>query len=172
MPTSSAANACLLSPSLAGPIATAAGVAVAFVALLAARWYYKRTLIGKVHDRLLELNKLAVQHPKVAKAFFDQSHRDTPYFVPIGIPRDEGYYALRGYVLFRLNIYEEVFFATQGIFASTTDDGRAWQRYIKQGFRHPRVRELFDEELDQFGHAFIRFIHFNELPGGEKYVEH
>ncbi|MCX2860668.1 hypothetical protein OOZ63_02325 [Paucibacter sp. PLA-PC-4] len=162
-------DACAQAASLAGPIATALGASVAFLALLVARWYYVRTLVGKLHDRLLELNKLGVQYPKVAKAFFDQAFRSQPFFDSTEVERNEDYYALRAYVLFRLNVYEEAFFATQGVIASSTDDGRAWQLYVKRGFAHPLVAELFEAETQQLGSAFVRFIRSGELPNGEKY---
>lgn len=164
-------DACVQTTSLAGPIATAVGVTVALVALLVARWYYVRTLIGKLHDRLLDLNKLGIQFPKVAKAFFDQASRSKPYFASAEIERTDEYYALRAYVLFRLNVYEEAFFATQGVLASSTDQGRAWQLYIKRRFMHPLVAELFEAETHQLGTPFVRFIRTGELPNREKYQD-
>lgn len=155
--------------SIAGPLATAAGVLVALAALAVARWYYNRTLIGKLNDRLFELNKLGVQYPKTARLFFEQANRSQPFFGSAEVDRNDDFYALRAYALFRLNVYEDAFFATQGLWASSTDEGRAWQHYIVQGCRHPLVAEMFAAERRHLGKAFVQFVDDGTLPDGERY---
>lgn len=138
---------------------------VAIVALIVARRYYNRTIISKLNDRLFELNKLALQHPEVVKDFFNKKHVGR-YFdeQDSTIPRDEKYYKLRGYVFFRLNVYEEAFYATQGPIASRSGNGRAWQRYIKEGMNHDLAKELFNTTPNQYGDAFVCFVQYGNLP--------
>jgi len=165
-----AAQACTMTSAWAGPVATAVAACIALVTLIVARWYYVRTLIGKLNDRLFELNKLGVQYPKIAKLFFAQASRSRPYFKRLEEEKDDDFYAVRSYALFRLNVYEEAFFATQGLFASSTDEGRAWQNYIADGCRHPLVAEVFEMERAHLGPRFGAFISAGTLPNGETYA--
>jgi len=163
-------QACTATSAWAGPAVTAVAACIALVTLFVARWYYVRTLIGKLNDRLFELNKLGVQYPKVARLFFAQASRSRPYFRRLEEEKDDDFHAVRSYALFRLNVYEEAFFATQGLFASSTDEGRAWQNYIADGCRHPLVAEVFEMERAHLGPRFGAFISAGTLPNGETYA--
>jgi hypothetical protein len=166
---SSAMAVCLFSPDHTTALATVAATLVAAAALYFARWYYVSEQMGRLHNRLLELNKMAVEHPQVAKDFFDLQHAPVQGYFSGAAKRGRRLYALRGYVLFRLNVYEEAFCATQGPYASGTSRGKAWQHYIKKSFDHPLIQEMFAQTADQFDEDFVRFIERNELPGGDLY---
>jgi len=169
--TSPTIAVCLFSPDHTTALATAAATLVAAAALYFARWYYVSELRGRLHDRLLALNRMAIEHPEVARDFFALRHAPAPNHFATAVKKGRRYQALRGYVLFRLNVYEEAFCATQGPYASGTPHGMAWQRYIKEGFQHPLIQEMFAQTADQFDEAFVRFIVRNELPGGDSYRE-
>lgn len=164
------AQACATTNAWVGQAATAVAALIALVTLIVARWYYVRTLIGKLNDRLFELNKLGVQHPKVARLFFEQSSRSRPYFKRLEEEKDDDFHAVRSYALFRLNVYEDAFFATQGLFASSTDEGRAWQNYIAAGCRHPLIAEVFEMDKTHLSPRFVAFITSGALPNGDTYV--
>lgn len=162
---------CLFSADQATAVASSAAALVAAMALYFARWYYISEQRGRLHQRLLELNRMAVEHPRVARDFFALRYASAPTFFATAAKQGRRYHALRAYVLYRLNVYEEAFCATQGPYASSTRHGRAWQRYIKEGFEHPLIQELFVQTADQFDEDFVRFVVRHELPGGDQYRE-
>jgi hypothetical protein len=143
---------------LGGAHAVVAG-GFAFLSFLVTRAYYSNTLTAKLHDRLLELNKLTVQYAEVAADFDSMRHRQTPYFSTPPADKNEAkqYQQLRAYTHFRLNLYEEAFMATQGVFSRHTERGQAWRKYIKERMTHRLAQELFEQTADQFNASFVKF---------------
>lgn len=87
-------------------------------------------------------------------------HRQTSYFAlaPAAGLDARRYQQLRAYTHYRLNLYEEVFLATQGLVARHTPRGKAWRTYLDDSMRHSLVRELFDQAPHQFNASFVRFV--------------
>ena len=132
----------------------------ALVAFLGTRRYYQASLSAKLHDRLFELNKLTVEHADVAADFESMRMRQTPYFAYPASSGEAGkrYQQLRAYTYFRLNLYEEVFVATQGLFVRFSGRGDAWGKYLRDRMAHALVRELFEQDTQQFNARFVRFV--------------
>lgn len=142
------------------PVLIAGGFS--FVSFLVTRAYYVATLSAKLHDRLFELNKLTLQFPDVADEYESMQGRATPYFSVTPPPGQEKLYQqLRAYTYFRLNLYEEAYTSTQGLFGRRTDRGAAWRDYIRSKLSHALARELFRHNSGQFNSNFVRFVKGN-----------
>jgi hypothetical protein len=132
------------------------------------RWNNTRTLSAKYRDRLYELNKLTVQSGDVALAFFDPSNHTGHYFdqldniqsaVPAGGKHPaELVLRVRAYAHYRLNFYEEIFFATRGWTFRVFEDTNTWRSFVKTEVgSQPLVRELLKRDKNKYGAAFVAF---------------
>lgn len=72
---------CLFSADQATAVASSSAALVAAMALYFARWYYISEQRGRLHQRLLELNRMAVEHPRVARDFFALRYASAPTFL-------------------------------------------------------------------------------------------
>lgn len=149
-------------PAFVSAVAATILAIIALTSFLVTRQYYLKTIDSKLNDRLLELSKLMMQYPEVARDFLIKSNVQEAYFKAIPCnDSKESDYQLRGYTYFRLNLYEEAFMATQGLFDRHTRRGQEWRNYIKEHMRHPLVRELFDKTPHQFDQRFVLFVQEN-----------
>jgi hypothetical protein len=128
----------LLSASFAAPSIALVAVLLSMGTYALGRWTQLRTLSAKYRDRLYDLNKLTMQSGEVALAFLDPRNHTGHYFdqldnvaattAPPGAKNPLELVAqLRAYVHYRLNFYEEVFYATDRLTFRIFEDRAVWR---------------------------------------------
>ena len=131
-----------------------------------------RNLAAKYKDRLYELNKLSLQYPEVAAAFQAREHTHEPtepdYSKAVAedaTARKQAEVAaerlaaqLYAYVRFRINFYEEIYYATQDGRLKALEDSGRWRLYIDSRLEHPLVQEAIRNEPDIYGEAFVTYV--------------
>lgn len=155
-----------VSQFLAAGAFTLITAAVAAGTYFLTRWNNYKTLSAKYRDRLYELNKLGVQYGDVAYEFLNPANFTGSYFAQLsgvsagagdhGLPRLQMAARVRSYVFFRLNFYEELFYATESSHV-VMEDRKVWRSYLEGQLRHPLVRELLKQERLRFGSRFVKF---------------
>ncbi|MCU0967406.1 MAG: hypothetical protein MUF03_01075 [Rubrivivax sp.] len=145
---------------------TLIAAAIAGATYVLTRWNNYKTLSAKYRDRLYELNKLGVQYGDVAYEYLNPANFTGSYFTRLsGVPAGATAAALAGlqlaarvrsYVFFRLNFYEELFYATESRHV-VVEDRAIWRAYLETQLRHPLVRELLTLERQRFGVRFVAF---------------
>jgi hypothetical protein len=159
----------LFSSPFASAAVAAVGVLLSVATYFLGRWSASRTLSAKYRDRLYDLNKLTVQSGDVALAFFDPGNHTGHYFDPLynmtpgasaaAAPNPLTLIAqVRAYVHYRLNFYEEIFYATKPLTMQVFEDSSTWRSYVSgQIADHPLVKELLTRDKAKFGWEFIEF---------------
>ena len=159
-----------LSGPNASPTVALIGVLLSIGTYCLGRWTSLRTLSAKYRDRLYELNKLTVQSGDVALAFFDPGNHSGTYFnqlydmtpgasnatnpkSPLVIVAQ-----VRAYVHYRINFYEEIFYATKPWTLNVFEDSKVWRAYVRAQINsQPLVRELLRKDRAKFGKRFVDF---------------
>ena len=130
-----------------------------------------RNLAAKYKDRLYELNKLSLQYPDVASAFQARERRQEAPGSPCTVPISEDVAARRqaevaaerqeaqmyAYVRFRINFYEEIYYATQDGRLKALEDSARWRSYVDSRLQHPLVKEAIRSEPGIYGKAFVTY---------------
>jgi len=159
----------LLSNPNASPTVALLGVLLSIATYCLGRWSSLRTLSAKYRDRLYDLNKLTLQFGDVALAFFDPGNHTGHYFDQLynmapgsSAASQNNPLALvaqvRAYVHYRLNFYEEIYYATQSRSFRILEDARTWRSYIlSEVTDQALVRELLVRDKDKFGQSFVEF---------------
>jgi hypothetical protein len=155
-----------LSQLAAFGVFTLIAAAIASGTYILTRWNNYKTLSAKYRDRLYELNKLGVQYGDVAYEYLNPANFTGSYFAQLsGVPAGGSATALQGlqlaarvrsYIFFRINFYEELFYATESKHV-VLEDRETWRSYLKSQLKHPLVRELLSHERKRFGTKFVIF---------------
>jgi len=138
--------------------ATLLGVAVAALAFVLAVATYRLSqtftpmaALGKLWDRMYELDKLALAYGKPFAKFMSLARTPDPYFYALEsqVPHTDEYYQLKAIAYLYLNYFEEIYLATSAsprLARSFERDG--WNKYIFRKMRHALLREVFLHEAD------------------------
>ncbi|HWH73214.1 MAG TPA: hypothetical protein VNV16_03010 [Methylibium sp.] len=156
----------IASQFLAAGAFTLIAAAIAGGTYFLTRWNNYKTLSAKYRDRLYELNKLGVQYGDVAYEYLNPANFTGSYFAQLsGVSAGASPAALSGlqlaarvrsYVFFRLNFYEELFYATESQHI-VVEDRDTWRSYLEAQLKHPLARELLAQDRLRFGARFVAF---------------
>lgn len=118
-----------------------------------------------IMDRLLEGDKLLVEHPDIAKYLSATAANSEPYFREPARLNESEFFKAKTYLYSQLSMFDEVLsvaghtgsgisslFKPPGILE--IDD---WEEYIKHRLSHPLARSIMAHEAPIFGHALQNF---------------
>lgn len=115
-------------------------------------------LSSALMTRLMEYDKLNLEHPEIQQYLSKHVARDEAYFHSDEALADLAFYKAKSLVYNRLNLFDEIL-----SIASKTNKGWSflkpaylvekadWEEYIKVKFRHPLYRSILNHEKHIFG---------------------
>jgi len=124
-----------------------------------------RTQIGNsVTDRMLEIDRMILEHPGVWKRLMDETRRvyskadaSTHYFDPAHSDA-EARLRVKAIVYYQLNFFDELFVSiSQNARLSKEFEFDDWQTYMRKRLLHPLFREVLEESPDIFGRMLVDF---------------
>ena len=159
------------STAVLGIAFTAVNLLLTVLNYLLGRGTQLRNLAAKYKDRLYELNKLSLQYPEVAAAFQSAERTAALGQSPVAEPAPANQAAaqlaaaaaeklaaqMHAYVRFRINFYEEIFYATQGWRMKALEDSKVWRDYIDSRLGHPLIQKALRTEPGIYGAAFVDY---------------
>jgi hypothetical protein len=132
-------------PELQAPWASALLSAVSACAAWFAFSVNRRSLTAKFMDRLFELDKLILAHPKSFGVFMHAQGWDDAAFGDASARCDE-YYRAKAFTYFYLNLFEEIHAALDGPRLWPSAQWQAWRAYIHSRVRHPLVTATIEAQ--------------------------
>jgi hypothetical protein len=120
---------------------------------------------NKMTDRLIEIDKILLDHPELQMTLERESGRKTAdYFA--SAKHEQDFVRLKAFLYANLNVFDEIIsIAFRGPGIKRVIEFDAWQHYIIRRLRHPLFRELYDSEQENWGPKFARFRqkHWQEI---------
>jgi hypothetical protein len=128
------------------------------------RYATAATRSSNLIDRLLETDKILIEHADIQKYISLTSNKDEKYFLEPDILNDMNFYKAKSLAYRQINIFDEILSYTDhsnkilGILSPPAvielDD---WETYIKRKLRHPMYSAIMNTEAEIFGKSLRDF---------------
>lgn len=109
-------------------------------------------------SRLLEIDKLLIEHPEIQKYMSSTATKTEAYFRDPGVLEDELFYKAKTFAYFHINIFDELLsLATQSrvgpkfLMPPGVIELSDWEAYIRRKLSHPLYRSILNNESEMFG---------------------
>ena len=114
------------------------------------------SLIG----RMLEIDKLLMEHPDIQKYMSSTATKPENYFREPSVLEDEVFYKAKSFAYLHINLFDEILSASRHSTAGPwllapprVIELSDWEEYIKRKFQHPLYRSILNNESEIFGAA-------------------
>jgi hypothetical protein len=115
-------------------------------------------------NRLLESDKLIMEHPDIQKYLSLSVTKSEEYFVSPEVLQDAAFYKAKAFAYWHINLFDEIL--SLAAHSRTIPPLLAppdvielsdWEEYIKRKCRHPLYRSILNNESEIFGAALRDF---------------
>lgn len=114
--------------------------------------------------RMLEIDKLLMEHPDIQKYMSLTVAKPEEYFRTEQVLQDEIFYKAKSFAYFHMNLFDELLSLAKHsktgpwlLMPPNVIELSDWEEYIKRKVRHPLYRSILNNESEIFGAALRDF---------------